>query len=47
MLYLDAIAASHVRDLFEQNVEARPQDTQARLLLLGIARGQQKILSAE
>ena len=28
-------------------MEGRPQDTQARLLLLGVARGYQKLLKAE
>ena len=38
---------SQVREIFEGSVEGKEQDIQARLLLLGIAKGHHKLLSAE
>ena len=38
---------SQVREIFEGSVEGMEQDIQARLLLLGIAKGHHKLLSAE
>ena len=38
---------SQVRAIFEGSVEGKEQDVQTRLLLLGIAKGHHKLLSAE